>query len=138
MTETPRRTSLRVIVADDHEPMRDLLRAELENAGIEVVGSAADGSEAVELALRERPDLCVLDVRMPRLSGIEAARRISQTVPETRILLLTVAPNEEDARASAEAGAHGYVGKDVEGHALPELLEALAAGETCFAGLPNR
>jgi DNA-binding NarL/FixJ family response regulator len=123
---------LRVVIADDHEPMRALLRDELQGAGLEVVGAAADGVEAVELATSERPDVCILDVGMPRMSGLEAARRISTALPRTRILMLTVAPNDEDAQASAGAGAHGYVGKDVAPGRLPSLAHAIAAGGTHF------
>ena len=125
-------THLRIVIADDHAPMRALLQDELESAGMDVVGAAADGCQAVELAARERPDLCILDVKMPRMSGLEAARRISAAVPEARILMVTVSPTDEDAAASADAGAHGYVGKDVEPGVLPALAEALAAGETRF------
>jgi DNA-binding NarL/FixJ family response regulator len=131
-------THLRIVIADDHAPMRALLRDELESAGMDVVGAAADGCQAVELAARERPDLCILDVKMPRMSGLEAARRISTALPQTRILMVTAAPSDEDVAASVDAGAHGYVGKDVEPGALPALAEALAAGETRFPDRSRR
>jgi DNA-binding NarL/FixJ family response regulator len=124
--------AIRIVIADDHALTRALLREELEGAGFEVCGEAATGAEALEAALRERPDLCLLDVVMPGGDGLLAAREIKRALPETRIVMVTATPDEDGVVAAARAGADGYLGKGFDPSRLPEIVRAVAAGETAF------
>jgi DNA-binding NarL/FixJ family response regulator len=123
---------LRIVIADDHAPMRMLLREELESAGFEVCGEAGTGIEAIEIALRERPDLCLLDVLMPDGDGVAAAEKIKGALPETKIVMITAVPSEEGVLAAAHAGADGYLGKDFDLPRLPEIVRAVAGGEAAY------
>ena len=115
--------AIRVIVVDD----QDLFRSGLANLlasedGIEVVGEAGDGAEACRLATETIPDVVLMDVRMPRRSGIEATGQIKEEVPSARILMLTVSEDEADLYDAIKAGASGYLIKDA---ALDEVIEAI-------------
>ncbi|MDY7094716.1 MAG: response regulator transcription factor [Acidobacteriota bacterium] len=124
---------IRVLVADDHTIVRQGLVSLLDEGGdCEVVAQAGDGVEAVELALRQRPDVAVLDLSMPRLGGLEAARRIHEELPSTRILVLTVHEEEEYVLPVVRAGASGYLVKDSAASELLAAVRALAAGEGYF------
>jgi DNA-binding NarL/FixJ family response regulator len=118
---------VRVLIADDHRLMREGTAALLAgDERIEVVGLAADGSEAIALAERRRPDVALLDLNMPGVRGIEACAAIRRTNPETEVMILTVSEHEPDLYASLRVGAAGYLLKDI---APGELIEAvLAAG----------
>ncbi|MPY87326.1 MAG: response regulator [Luteitalea sp.] len=126
---------IRVLVADDHTIVRQglisLLQAEQE---IEVVGQAADGAEAVAQAAALTPDIVVLDITMPRLSGLDAARRIREAQPTCRILVLTMHDDEEYVLKMTRVGAAGYIVKDGAAAELIEAIRSLAAGRTYFAG----
>jgi two-component system nitrate/nitrite response regulator NarL len=124
-------TSLRVLIADDHPWFRSDLREDLERGGIEVCAEAGTGAEAIAGAMRERPDLCLLDVRMPG-DGIAAARAIRRALPAIKVILITAAPDEDGVLAAARAGAHGYLAKDVNPHRLPHIVRAVACGETAY------
>jgi DNA-binding NarL/FixJ family response regulator len=114
---------IRTLVADDHRIVRESLVALLEASGTcEVVAQAADGFEAVELALRLRPQVAILDISMPRLNGIEVVRRLRAELPETRTLVLTMHEEEEYVLHVVRAGASGYLLKD---SATSELLQAV-------------
>ena len=114
---------IRTLVADDHRIVRESLVALLQASGIcEVVAQAADGMEAVELALRLRPQVAILDISMPRLNGIEVVRRLRAELPETRTLVLTMHEEEEYVLHVVRAGASGYLLKD---SATSELLQAV-------------
>lgn len=116
---------IRVLVADDHTIVRQGLKNLLEESeDCEVVAEAGDGLEAVEQALAVRPDVAVLDLTMPRLSGLEAVRRIHEQLPDTRILVLTVHEEQEYVIPIVQAGAAGYLVKD---SAISELLSAVRA-----------
>jgi DNA-binding NarL/FixJ family response regulator len=116
-------TPIRTLVADDHRIVRESLVALLEASGTcEVVAQAADGMEAVELALRLRPQVAILDISMPRLNGIEVVRRLRAELPETRTLVLTMHEEEEYVLHVVRAGASGYLLKD---SATSELLQAV-------------
>ena len=124
---------LRILVADDHTIVRQGLVSILKAAEeFEVVGEAADGSEAVEKALEIKPDVVVLDVSMPRLNGLEAARRIHKALPESRILVLTMHDDEEYVLKMVRAGASGYLVKDGAATELVAALRALGAGQGYF------
>jgi DNA-binding NarL/FixJ family response regulator len=122
-----------VVLADDHAATRVGVRAALEQGGFAVVGEAASGQAAVEEVMRHRPDLCLLDLSMPG-GGINAAARISEDAPETKIVILTVSPNEDDLLAAVVAGASGYVLKDTSAAKLPQVLGRVLDGE---AALPR-
>ena len=130
MTAPPR--PLRVLVADDHAIMRHSFREDLEAARIVVCGEAATGAEAVRVALAERPDLCLLDVRMPEGGGITAAESIRRSLPAVKIVLITVFPDEDGVLAAARAGADGYLAKDIAQRRLPHVLHAISQGETSY------
>jgi DNA-binding NarL/FixJ family response regulator len=117
--------ALRLIVADDHSVARRGLRALLdEQPDLSVVGEAVDGEEALELVRRERPDVAVLDVRMPRLDGVRACKRIKHEVPATQVLILSAYEDDHYVFSLLEAGATGYVLKDAPDD---EVLAAVRA-----------
>jgi DNA-binding NarL/FixJ family response regulator len=119
----------RVLVADDHPPTRAGVRRVLEQDGFAICAEEADAAGAVEAALRERPDICLLDVRMPRGGGVAAAAEIARRLPETRIVMLTVSRDDDDLFDALRAGASGYLLKDIERAKLPDALRSVLAGE---------
>jgi DNA-binding NarL/FixJ family response regulator len=122
--------SIRVVIADDQPLVRAGLRPLLDKASdIEVVGEAVDGAEAVRLAHAERPDIVLMDIRMPVMDGVEATRRIVAELPEVRVIVLTTFELEEYVFASLRAGASGFLGKDVEPDRLRDAVRVVAAGE---------
>ena len=124
---------IRVLVADDHTIVRQGLVSLLASSGeCEVVAEAADGAEAVAKALAVRPDVAVLDLGMPRLSGIEAVRRIHAELPQVRILVLTVHDEEEYVLPVVRAGAAGSLVKDSAAAELRAAVRALRAGQGYF------
>lgn len=124
---------IRVLVADDHTLVREgLVKILQETEEIEVVAEAADGVEAVEKAHETRPAVAVLDISMPRLSGMEAVRRILDDVPNTKILALTVHDEEEYVVHMVKAGVSGYLVKDSAATELVNAVRALAAGQSYF------
>ena len=129
--EAPPR-SLRILIAEDHPLIRADLRQDLENGGLVVCAEAATGAEAVTAALRERPDLCLIDIRMPGGDGIAATEAIRRELPGTRIVLITAVPNADGVLTAARAGADGYLSKDVNPRVLPQVIRAVADGETSY------
>jgi DNA-binding NarL/FixJ family response regulator len=124
---------IRIVIADDHAPTRAGIRAVLEEDGFEVCGEAASADAAVELALEERPAVCLLDINMPG-GGIAAAGAISERLPETAIVMLTVSRDDADLFDALRAGASGYLLKDTDPVRLPEALKGVLDGE---AALPR-
>lgn len=123
----------RVLIADDHEVVRKGLRSLLESEpGLEVVGEASNGREAVEAAVAAKPDVVVLDIGMPELNGLEATRRIVKAAPRTEVLILTVYESEEVIREVLRAGARGYVLKSDAGRLLLSAVEAVSAHKPFF------
>ena len=112
-----------VLIADDHAPFRALVAETVHEAGMEVCGHAATAQAAVDLAVRERPDICLVDIRMPG-DGVLAARRIVAALPETRVLMLTVSAESDDVLDALQAGATGYL---VKGRALEGVVDAIRA-----------
>src|SRR5579863_1798053 len=125
---------IRILLADDHTVMRRGLRALLERqTGFHVVGEAADGSEAVELAAREKPDVAVLDIGMPTLNGIEAARRIVEKNPGTAVVILSMHSDESYVLRTLKAGARGYLLKDAPESDLINAIHAVHQGKAFFS-----
>ena len=122
----------RVLIADDHAAARAGVRGALERGGFVVCAEVSSGPEAVEAALRERPEACLLDVHMPGGSGIDAAAEIAERLPGTAIAMLTVSADEEDLFAAIQAGAAGYLLKDVDPERLPHALAGVLAGEAAI------
>jgi NarL family two-component system response regulator LiaR len=121
---------IRVVIADDHIVVREGTRELLEKAGdLEIVGEAGDGEEVVRLVKELKPDVIILDVAMPRLSGIEAARQCKAISPKTAVLILTAYEYDQYIFALLEAGADGYLLKDVPSQRLIEAVRAVHAGE---------
>ena len=124
--EEPR---LRVLVVDDDPLVRRMIRDALQDAGIIVIGEAGDGREAVELAVYYRPDIVVMDVVMPQMDGIAAAKEIRAKAPEVRTMMLSTTDDDEVALEGLDAGASGFLGKDFDFVRLPGILKDVAAGE---------
>src|SRR5512139_2950118 len=125
---------IRVLLADDHILVRDALCYLLEAQGdIKIVATAADGLEAVEQAMNLCPDIAVLDISMPRMDGIEAARRICEHCSKTKIVMLTIYHTEEHVRRAVQAGASGFVLKDAAGQELVAAIRTLHEGGRYFS-----
>jgi DNA-binding NarL/FixJ family response regulator len=120
---------IRVVLADDHELFRTGLRGLLEGEGIEVVAEAADGLQAAEVVAANAPDVVVMDINMPRQSGIEATREIRRRSPASRVLIVSVYENEESIGETIVAGACGYLLKDSAVEDIAEGVRAAARGE---------
>jgi DNA-binding NarL/FixJ family response regulator len=130
MTVTVR--PLRVLIADDHAPTRDDVRRALESEpGFEVCASAGDAAEAVQAAVRGRPDVCLLDIRMPG-GGLAAAWEIAARLPRAKIVMLTVSDEDSDLFAALRAGADGYLLKTMSLRRLPAALAGVCSGEAAM------
>jgi DNA-binding NarL/FixJ family response regulator len=127
-------TALRILIADDHAVVRAGLRTLLESrSGWEVCAEAADGRDAVEKATKLQPDIAVLDISMPLLNGVEAARRIHIASPQTGILILTMHESDELVQQDVDAGARGYILKDDADRILLAAVDALRLHKTYFS-----
>jgi DNA-binding NarL/FixJ family response regulator len=121
---------MRVMIADDHGIVRSGVRLLLEReAGIDVIGEAADGVEARDMAIRERPDLAILDVKMPRLTGLQATREIRDHAPDVAVLILSMHDDERYLFEALKAGASGYVLKHQADQELIDAVRAVERGE---------
>ena len=125
----------RVLIADDHAPTRAGVRAALEAGGFEITAEASNGEQAVELALREKPDVCLLDISMPGSGGIAAAAEISERLPDVAIVMLTAYAGDDELFDSLKAGAAGYLLKETNPERLPFALRGILDGE---AAVPRR
>jgi len=124
---------MRIVLADDHPLFRDGVASLLGAWGHEVVGMAGDGEEAVALVERLRPDLVLMDVAMPGVSGLEATRRLALSRPQTAIVMLTASEDEDDLFAAMKSGARGYLLKNLEAGQLRAMMEAVARGEAAIS-----
>lgn len=125
---------IRVVVADDQAIIRDGLVTVLSLLpDVEVVGAAADGEEAVALAVTEHPDVLLMDLRMPRLNGAEATARIAREAPQTAVLVLTTYADDDSILSALRAGARGYLTKDAGRAELAAAIRAVARGQATFA-----
>jgi DNA-binding NarL/FixJ family response regulator len=130
---------MRILVADDHGIVRSGIRLLLERQpDISVVAEASDGVEAVEAALAARPDLCILDVGMPRMTGLQAAREIRSHLPDTRVLMLSMHDDEHYLYEALTAGASGYVLKREADQDLVGAIRAVGRGEAFLTNAAER
>jgi two-component system, NarL family, response regulator DevR len=122
--------TIRILIADDHSVVRAGLRALLERQGhFRVIAEAGTGEEAIEAAKVHQPDVTVMDIRMPGISGIEACRRIVEHVPGCRVIMLTSYAEDELVMAAIQAGASGYVLKRIGDNELVQAVERVSRGE---------
>ena len=125
---------IRILLADDHNVMRAGLKLLLEShPGFKVVSEASEGNQAVENAIATRPDVVVLDIAMPKLTGIEAAQRIKGHLPQTAIIILSMHSDEGYVLRALKAGARGYLLKDSVENDLIEAIKALNEGKAFFS-----
>ncbi len=135
---------IRILIADDHLVVREGLSALLNRrSDMRVVAEASDGIAAVELFCRRRPDVALIDLRMPRMSGVEAIVAIRQHTPEARLVVLTTFDGDEDIYRALRAGAKGYLLKDASLEEILECVRTVHAGKSCLppkvaAKLANR
>jgi DNA-binding NarL/FixJ family response regulator len=120
---------LRVLLADDHQILRDGIRRGLENAGEEVVGEASNGEEAVTLARETQPDIVLMDLSMPVLDGVSATRRIISEFPDIKVVVLTMHDDPPLTRSALEAGASAYLTKGTSFADVLDTLRRVLAGE---------
>jgi len=122
---------VKLLLADDHKMMRDGLRAVLEKEeGVEIVGEAATGHEAIELARRLRPEIVIMDISMPDLNGVDATHRIVAEWPSAKVIVLSMSSDRRYVVAMLAAGAVGYVLKDSDSGELVQAVRAVARGHT--------
>ena len=127
---------IRLLLADDHTLFRKGLASLLEKEqGFAVVGEAQDGAEAIRKAQVDKPDLVLMDIHMPGVNGLEATRQITNALPATRVVMLTISEEDKDLFEAIKCGAHGYLSKKVEPEKLRELLEGVFRGEAPLSGL---
>ncbi|MFN8594857.1 MAG: response regulator transcription factor [Anaerolineae bacterium] len=115
------------MIADDHSLFRDGIGSLLQAAGFDVVGGASNGQEAIELAQRLQPDLILMDISMPAMSGIDAARQIKTLLPEIKIVMLTVADEDRILIDAVKAGASGYLNKSLDATRISGNVERCTA-----------
>jgi DNA-binding NarL/FixJ family response regulator len=135
---------IRVLLADDHGIVRDALRYLLQaQADIEVIAEAVDGQDAIDEVHLVCPDVAVLDLSMPRINGIEAAKQILASCPNTRVIMLTIYHSQQHIDRAVQAGACGYILKDSAGQELATAIRMVYRGGTYFGssirggGMPN-
>jgi DNA-binding NarL/FixJ family response regulator len=124
---------VRVLLADDQRVVREGLSMLVDLLeGIEVIGAAADGEEAFTMVLEQRPDVVLMDLRMPRCDGIEATRRLRDAAPETRVIALTTYADDASVLAALRAGARGFLTKDAGADQIQGAIEAVMRGEAAL------
>ena len=124
---------LRIVLVDDHPVFREGLAALLQQSGIDVVASVADGEAALAVVERTAPDVVVMDLNMPRMSGLEATRRLTERSPASRVLVLSVSTQDDDVTEAVLAGASGYVVKDGPVEEVVAGIRAAAAGQALIS-----
>jgi DNA-binding NarL/FixJ family response regulator len=124
---------VRVVVVDDHDLFRTGLRNLLEEQGVNVVGEAANGESAIRLAGELAPDVVIMDLNMPGLTGVETTRKLAGVAPLTRVVVLTISADDDDVMDAVMAGACGYLLKDSSIHDLIVGIRAAAAGESLIS-----
>ena len=124
----------RILLADDHEIVRQGLRSLLENDGFEICGEFSNGREAVDGVKQLKPDVAILDISMPELNGVEATQQIARQFPDSRVIVMTMHDSEELARRVLEAGARGYVLKSDAARDLTQAVQSVLKGQPFFSG----
>jgi len=123
---------MRVLIVDDHDLFRDGIRSLLTAEGVDVVGEAADGLEALEKARQLKPDIVLLDIMMPRCDGLEATRLIKAEMPEAKIVILTAVEEDENIFEAIKSGAQGYLLKNLRGSQFVAMLKGVHRGEAAI------
>jgi DNA-binding NarL/FixJ family response regulator len=132
--QTARSTeTLRVLLVDDHDLFRTGLRNLLEEQTVQVVGEAADGAQAIRMVRELAPDVVVMDLNMPGMSGVEATRQVTSLAPLTRVVVLTISDQDEDVMNAILAGACGYLMKDSSIQDLMQGIKAASVGESLIS-----
>jgi DNA-binding NarL/FixJ family response regulator len=130
---------IRIVIADDHPAFRTGLRLLLQDSGLDVVAEAADGPAAVDAVVDNRPDVALLDLQMPGLTGVEVTRRLQEVAPGTRVLVLTMIEADETVLAAIRAGAWGYLLKGAGQEEIERAVRAVADGQVVYgAGVAER
>ncbi|MBI4288944.1 MAG: response regulator transcription factor [Chloroflexi bacterium] len=124
---------MRILLSDDHALFRDGLASLLKAWGMEVVGEASDGLEAVDKARLLQPDLILMDINMPRCDGLGATRRIKAEMPQIKVVMLTVSDDSDDLFDAIKSGAQGYMLKDLSSEQFMEMLQRVARGEVALS-----
>jgi len=120
---------MRVLIADDHALFRDGLRSLLDARGVDVVAEARNGREAVSLAQQYLPEIVLMDLSMPEMTGLEATRMISAELPDVKVVVLTASEEDADLFEAIKSGAQGFLPKDIEAARLFSMLEGVMRGE---------
>jgi DNA-binding NarL/FixJ family response regulator len=120
---------MRVLIADDHALFRDGLRSLLDARGVDVVAEARNGREAVNLARQHMPEIVLMDLSMPEMTGLEATRLISADLPDVKVVVLTASEEDADLFEAIKSGAQGFLPKDIEASRLFSMLEGVMRGE---------
>ena len=131
--EQPDERAIRVLIVDDHDLFRTGLRNLLEEQGVEIVGEAASGSQALDVVREAPPDVVIMDLNMPGMNGVDATRHISRDAPLTRVIVLTISDQEQDVMDAILAGACGYLLKDASIQTLMQGIQAAAIGESLIS-----
>lgn len=124
---------MRIVIADDHALFRGSLRSLVESRGLEVVGEAATGQQAIELARRLQPDVILMDLAMPEMSGLEATRLLATELPAVKVVVLTGSDDDAKLFEAVKAGAQGYLLKNLESEDFFSLLERVEHGEPALS-----
>ncbi|MCU1345018.1 MAG: DNA-binding response regulator [Acidimicrobiia bacterium] len=127
----------RLLLADDHQMLRQGLRRSMEDEGFEVVGEAGDGAEAVRMACELRPDVVLMDVSMPEIDGVEATRQIRAALHQARIIMLTMHADKDVIRRAIDAGASGYLVKDCSIDEVVAVVRQVASGQIAVPTAPG-
>ena len=125
--------AIRLMLADDHRMLREGLRRSMTERGFDVVGEARDGAEAVDLAAALQPDVILMDVTMPELDGVEAARAVRERYPNIKVIMLTMHADQDVLAEAIRAGANGYLVKDCSTDEIASAIESVALGETALS-----
>lgn len=133
-TESSTDKPIRILIADDHELVRDGIRARLKKVPeLEVVGEATNGREALDLARQHEPDVLLMDVSMPVMNGLEAATQLKKDLPQIAVLILSVYDNPEYVQGVVQAGARGYILKDISSVEMVTAINSVAKGGYYFS-----
>lgn len=126
---------MRILIVDDHEVVRKGIRSLLSSPNHVILGEASDGQEAIEKAAELKPDVILMDVSMPKLNGLEATRRITDTLPTASVIIVSQHESNEISRQAIAVGAKGYITKSALGRTLFSALRSIEEGQSFFPDL---